>query len=62
MSAVREREIWHVEHALIDEGVPVARDGWCVVNQYGEVLDDSLTEDYESAELECAEWNTGRHG
>lgn len=56
---VREREIWAVEHTVIDEGVPAPRDAWRVVNQYGEILDDSTTEDYEAAELEAECWNRG---
>lgn len=40
---------WRVEPTLIDEYVPAARDAWHVVNGHGEVADDSVTEDYDTA-------------
>lgn len=49
---------WVVEHTLIDEGVPVARDAWHLRNlETGEIMEDSTTEDYDSAEFAAFAWN-----
>jgi hypothetical protein len=40
---------WHVEPTVIDEFVPAPRDAYHVVNERGEVADDSVSEDYDVA-------------
>jgi hypothetical protein len=35
---------WHVEPTVIDEIVPAPRDAYHVVNERGEVADDSVSE------------------
>jgi hypothetical protein len=40
---------WRVEPTIIDEYVPAPRPAWHVVNELGEVADESQTEIYETA-------------
>jgi hypothetical protein len=48
---------WRVEPTLIDEYVPAPREAWRVVNDAGEVADDSVTEDQDTAQEMADEFN-----
>jgi hypothetical protein len=48
---------WRVEHTIIDEYVPAPREAWHVINDAGEVADDSVTEDQDSAQAMADELN-----
>jgi hypothetical protein len=48
---------WRVEPTLIDEYVPAPRDAFRVVNDVGEVAEDSVTEDQDTAQAMADELN-----
>lgn len=49
---------WKVESTIIDEYVPAARDAWSVVNELGEVADDSVFEEFEDAQAMADDLNS----